>query len=183
VSGLSRYAPSGSLGVHGLHHGKYEKGVGKPKMSVAEIKSLVGDTLPTDKAIRKDKWTEILFRALSNRVAKRWRFVSFRGAKGGEWCGVVDIIAIRKDTAKSNDEIIKSGDLFEIILVQLKGGSADMPTPDDIQRLKAVAARYHAKKVVLFEWRQTPPKGTKTCCFSVLNSDTWSPSTADDIFG
>jgi hypothetical protein len=63
-----------------------------------------------------DKWTEILFRALSNRVAKRWRFVSFRGAQGGEWCGIVDVIAIRKDTTKSHHEIIKSGDLFEMIL-------------------------------------------------------------------
>jgi hypothetical protein len=84
--------------VHGLHHGKYEKGVSQ-NMSVAQIKTLVANTSPTDKAIRKGKWSEILFRALSNRVAKRWRFVSFRGAKGGEWCGVVDIIAIRKDTA------------------------------------------------------------------------------------
>lgn len=151
-------------------------------MAVAEIETVVSDTSRTGKGIRRDKWTEILFRALSNRVAKRWRFVSFRGAKGGEWCGIVDIIAIRKDTAKSYDEVLRKGDLFEIILVQLKGGSADMPTHDDIQRLKAVAGRYHATKVVLFEWRQGPPKGTKTCCFSVLKGDTWSPSTAEDIF-
>ena len=152
-------------------------------MSVAEIKTVVGDTSPTDKAIRKGKWAEVLFRALSNRVAKRWRFVSFRGAKGGEWCGVVDIIAIRKDTAKSNDEVLGTGDLFEIILVQLKGGSADMPTHKDIQRLKAVRARYHAKEVALFEWRQREPKRTKTCCFSVLRADDWKESTAEDIFG
>ena len=152
-------------------------------MGVVEIKTVFDDTSPTDKAIRKDKWTEILFRALSNRVAKRWRFVSFRGVKGGEWCGVVDIIAIRKDTAKSYDEVLRTGDLFEIILVQLKGGSADMPTHKDIQRLKAVAKRYHAKEVVLFEWRQSGPKRAKTCCFSLLKGDTWTPSTAEDIFG
>ena len=128
--------------------------------------AMVEDASPTDKAKRTDKWTEILFRALSNRVAKRWRFVSFRGLEGGEWCGVVDIVAIRKDTTKSYDEVLRTGDLFEIILVQLKGGSADMPTDSDIQRLKAVAERYHAKEVVLFEWRQRGPKTTKTCCFS-----------------
>lgn len=143
----------------------------------------VEDAQPTDKVKHTDKWTEILFRALSNRVARRWRFVSFRGAKGGEFCGVVDIIAIRKDTAKSNDEVLRMGDLFEIILVQMKGGSADMPTPYDIQRLKAVAERYHAKEVVVFEWRQRGPKTTKTCCFSVLEGDTWNPSTAEKIFG
>ena len=152
-------------------------------MSVAEIKPGVADTSPTGKAIHRAKWSEILFRALSNRVAKRWRFVSFRGVKGGEWCGIVDMIAIRKDTAKSYDEVLRKGDLFEIILVQLKGGSADMPTHDDVQRLKAVRERYHAKEVVLFEWRQRGSKGTKTCCFSVLKGDAWSPSTAREIFG
>ena len=113
----------------------------------------------------------------------RWRFVSFRGLEGGEWCGVVDIVAIRKDTNKSYDEVLRKGDLFEIILVQLKGGSADMPTDSDIQRLKAVAERYHAKEVALFEWRQKEPRRTKTCCFSVLKGDTWSPRTAEEIFG
>jgi hypothetical protein len=164
-----------------LHHGKY-KGR-EPKMGVAEIKPVVADTSSADKAIRRDKWTEILFRALSNRIAKRWRFVSFRGVKGGEWCGIVDIIAIRKDTAKSYDEVLRKGDLFEIILVQLKGGSADMPTEGDIQRLKGVRERYHAEEVVLFEWRQRGLKGTKTCCFSVLKGDYWEDLTAEDIFG
>ena len=143
---------------------------------------MVEDDSRTDKAKYTDKWTEILFRALSNRVAKRWRFVSFRGLEGGEWCGVVDIVAIRKDTTKSYDEVLRKGDLFEIILVQLKGGLADMPTPKDIQRLKAVRERYHAKEVVLFEWRQEP-KRTKTCCFSVLKGNDWEESTAEDIFG
>ena len=46
-----------------------------------------------------NRWTEILFRALATRVAKRWRFVSFRGTGGREWRGVVDVIAIRKDTS------------------------------------------------------------------------------------
>lgn len=46
-----------------------------------------------------DRWTEIMLRALSTRVAKRWRFVSFRGKGKREWRGVVDVIAIRKDTS------------------------------------------------------------------------------------
>jgi hypothetical protein len=54
---------------------------------------------PWQKAGNTDKWTEILFRALSNRVAKRWRFVSFRGFGKGEWRGIVDVIAIRKNTS------------------------------------------------------------------------------------
>ena len=157
-------------------------------MSVEEAKilddgSIVKDSSAAMKARRTDRQTEILFRALSNRVASRWRFVSFRGLKGGEWCGIVDIIAIRKDTAKSDHEIIKSGDLFEIILVQMKGGSAKMPSGTEIQRLRAVAARYHAKEVVLFEWRPRESQGIKTCCFSVLEGDSWSASNAATIFG
>ena len=65
-----------------------------------------------------------MFRALSTRVAKRWQLVSFRGAKKGEWRGVVDLIAIRKDTAEPKTDTLKRGDLFDLVLVQLKGGSA-----------------------------------------------------------
>jgi hypothetical protein len=72
------------------------------------------------KAGNTDRWTEILFRALASRVARRWRFVSFRGKGGGEWRGIVDILAIRKDTSRSTHYLLKSGDLFEIILVQMK---------------------------------------------------------------
>jgi len=83
---------------------------------------------PWQKAANTDRWTEILFRALSNRVAKRWRFVSFRGMGGGEWRGVVDVLGIRKDTSKSDHKLLKSGDLFDVVLVQMKGGSARLPS-------------------------------------------------------
>jgi hypothetical protein len=36
------------------------------------------------RSLRTDRWTEILFRALTARVAQRWRFISFRGKHGGE---------------------------------------------------------------------------------------------------
>src|SRR5438477_11278787 len=97
------------------------------------------------KAGNTDRWTEILFRALTSRVAKRWRFVLFRGTGGGEWRGIVDVLAVRKDTSHSNHELFKSGDLFDIILVQMKGGAARKPNGPEIQRLAAVAKRYRAK--------------------------------------
>jgi hypothetical protein len=84
----------------------------------------------------------------------------------------VDTIAIRKDTRKSK------GDRFEVILVQLKGGSAKMPNADERERLRDTGKRYNAK-VVLFEWR--PKKGW--CKFSVLKGDDWMGSTAENIFG
>src|SRR5215210_1198098 len=100
------------------------------------------------------RWAEILFRALSNRVAKRWRFVSFRGKNKGEWRGIVDVLAIRKDTSQPTGNGLKRGDLFDIILIQLKGGSARRPTLEEKHRLKEVAKNYSAKEVVLFEWKR-----------------------------
>lgn len=126
-----------------------------------------------------DRWTEILFRALASRVAKRWRFVSFRGVGGREWRGIVDVIAIRKDTSHSTHELLKSGDLFDMILIQMKGGSARGPNTIEIQRLMAVKKRYRAKEIVLFEWKRG-----KGCHFSTLTSrGSWALSSAKEIFG
>lgn len=137
------------------------------------------DESPSKKAAKTDRWTEILFRALTAKVAKRWRFVSFRGLGGGEWCGVVDVVAIRKDTSHSDHELLKSGDLFDIVLIQMKGGSASNPSLGDIQRLRAVAKSYRAKEVVLFAWK--PGVSSK---FSTLNRQgTWTDSSAQEIFG
>jgi hypothetical protein len=131
------------------------------------------------KASNTDRWTEILFRALTSRVVKRWRLISFRGLGGGEWCGIVDVLAIRKDTTRSTHEILKSGDLFEIILVQMKGGSARWPSAADIQRLKRVANRYKAKGIVLFTWQRG-----KGCKFLRLGpGDKWVTESAREIFG
>jgi hypothetical protein len=126
-----------------------------------------------------NRWTESLFRALTSRVAQRWRFVSFRGTSGGEWRGVVDVLAIRKDTAHSDHYLLKSGDLFKIVLIQMKGGSARRPIAPEIHRLRAVAKRYDATDIVLFEWK----KG-EGCAFSKLGRGTeWIPSGTKEIFG
>ncbi len=131
------------------------------------------------KAHTTGRWAEIIFRALSTRIANRWRFVSFRGTKKGEWRGVVDVIAIRKDTSQPKIEILKRGDLFDIVLVQIKGGSARGPTLADKQRLHEVSTYYHARAIVQFQWRN----GQKSQ-FSVLQrSGEWKRATATEIFG
>ena len=135
--------------------------------------------LPAEKAAYTDRWTEILFRALSGRVAKRWRFVSFRGVGGGEWRGIVDVLAIRKDTSHSDHQLLKSGDLFDIVLVQMKGGSAKAPSASDIARLRAVARRYRAKAIVLFSWK----KGNGTRWQRLGRGGMWVESSAGEIFG
>ena len=73
---------------------------------------------------------------------------------GREWRGIVYVLAIRKDTSHSDHELLKSGDLFDIILIQMKGGSARRPSATEIQRLISVARRYHAKEIVLFVWKR-----------------------------
>ena len=57
------------------------------------------------KASDTDRWAETMFKALGKRVAGRWKFVSFRGKKGGEWRSIVDVLAIRKDTSEPSKEV------------------------------------------------------------------------------
>ena len=134
---------------------------------------------PAMKAHATGRWAETMFRALSARVAKRWQFISFRGAGKGEWKGVVDVLAIRKNTAIPSAADLKRGDLFEIILVQIKGGAAKAPTDTDCLRLQAVAKHYNAKDIVQFCW----VKGKKVE-FSILQQDrTWKASSGSEIFG
>jgi hypothetical protein len=70
-------------------------------------------------------------------------------------------------------------DLFDIMLIQVKGGSAKPPTQDDIARLKLVQSVYNATHIVLFEWRF----GKKTG-FNTLGADgKWSLTSAEALFG
>lgn len=132
------------------------------------------------KAHTTGRWAETMFRALSRRVAQRWQFVSFRGKAGGEWRGIVDLIAIRKDTAPPLNAMLKRGDLFEIILVQVKGGTARSPTKEDRVRLREVANHYDARCVVLFEW-----KLGHSWSFRVLDLETfeWIETPGEKVFG
>lgn len=131
------------------------------------------------KAANTDRWTEILFRALASRVAKRWRFVSFRGVSGGEWRGIVDVVAIRKDTSHSDHELLKRGDLFDLILIQMKGGGVRWPTDVEVRRLRAVRSRYRAKAVVLFAWQ----KGRRCEFYTLARRGAWMKSGSREIFG
>ena len=126
------------------------------------------------KAHASGRWAEIIFRALSSRVASRWKFVSFRGVNKGEWRGVVDLIAIRKNSAQPRGALLKRGDLFDIILIQIKGGSARGPTETDSLRLREVAKLYRARAVVQFQWR----KGKSSEFFVLGRNLQWTPTTA-----
>ena len=130
------------------------------------------------KASFTDKWTETMFKALVARVGERWQLSSFRGVNGGEWCGIVDVLAVRKDTSFPKNPRLSKGDLFEMILVQMKGGTARCPDACDIERLQIVKQHYGAIDVVLYEWRKK-----RLSRFSRLVGGEWKEASAKEIFG
>lgn len=105
------------------------------------------------KAARTGRWAVTMAKVRIRRALARtrWQLVSFYGAAGGESVGVVDLVAIRKDHGKPLPGT-KRGDNFQIILIQVKGGSAPMPTVEDGNRLRAVARHHRASGVLLAAW-------------------------------
>ncbi len=134
-------------------------------------------------AAKRARTTATMAKTLANALAKihgrRLNFVEFLGPKKSESRGIVDILAIRKDGKVPSIIGLKSLDLFDMILIQVKGGSARSPSVDDIARMKLVAAHYHATQVILFEWTKAKHTG-----WSRLSADDhWEPVTASSIFG
>jgi hypothetical protein len=84
----------------------------------------------------------------------RWQLVTFYGGKGGESVGVVDLLAVRKDHGSPPQAGMKRGDALHIVLIQVKGGSAAMPTTEDGIRLRAVAKRHSAEQSLLGIWKK-----------------------------
>jgi len=97
-----------------------------------------------------------------------WQLLKFTGAEGRESRGVVDLLAIRKDHGEPY-EGTKRGDCFQIILIQVKGGRAARPTAQDALRLRAVARRHHARKILLATWK----KGSAACFFRLPMEGDW----------
>jgi hypothetical protein len=149
----------------------------KPMKKPSQIASVV--ETPAQKALRTAKWARIMTKWLISHSSKdgvKWQVVSFNGKAGHESKGIVDMIAIRKNHAESSASPYR-GDLFEIVLVQVKGGGAAFPSDRDIERLMQVRTHHKADKVVLTEWK----KGEKLCCY--LLPDTKKLVPASEIFG
>ena len=106
--------------------------------------------------------------AVSAAPFPRWHLLTFSGPGGGESRGVVDLIAIRKDHG-APCKGTKRGDCFQIILIQVKGGRAARPTPEDALRLRAVARRHCARTVLLATWK----KGVAARFFALHSKRNW----------
>jgi hypothetical protein len=98
-------------------------------------------------------------------AVKLWQFVAFPGPAGSESRGIVDMVAIRRDHREAPEPFLP-GDLFEIVLVQIKGGSAPWPSQTDLRRLRAVGRRYRARAIVLAAWK----KGTEPTFYVLKRS-------------
>ncbi len=131
------------------------------------------------KAHRTARWAKIMTKWLITRNRKngaKWHVVNFLGPNNSESRGVVDLLAIRKDH-RSHDAKVKRGDLFEIVLIQVKGGGALFPTKEDVARLKAAAKYHHAKAIVLSEW-----KPRKSLQLYLLKRNRWMSMKPDELF-
>ena len=131
------------------------------------------------KALHSARWARIMTKWLITHSSKdgvKWQLVSFNGKGGQESYGSVDMIAVRKNH-KLSDANQHRGDLFEIVLIQVKGGSAEFPTQEEIDRLMAVKDHHRADRVVVTEWK----KGETLCCY--LLPDRKNPIAASQIFG
>jgi hypothetical protein len=83
-------------------------------------------------------------------------------------------MAIRKNSKQPSGDVLKRGDLFDIVLIQIKGGSARSPTASDCVRPREVQRLYRAKSVVQFQWRKS-----ESSRLFVLGRDlTWKPTTS-----
>jgi hypothetical protein len=138
------------------------------------------DRSPGQKAQHTAKWARTMTKWLitfNRRTGAKWNVVEFGGKAKAESRGIVDLLAIRKDHRKDRTGL-KRGDVFEMVLIQTKGGSARPPTLEDAKRLAKVARYHNARSIVLAEWR----KGEKLNLFR-LKGSTWIPAPPVEIFG
>jgi len=135
---------------------------------------------PGRKAQHTARWARTMTKWLitrSNKRGAKWQLVEFGGSTGAESYGIVDLMAIRKDH-NPTDPAVKRGDLFEIILIQVKGGSSRFPTDEDIDRLKNAAEHHRARTFTLAEWKKS-----EALQLYELHDDAWQAIPAEKIFG
>jgi hypothetical protein len=105
------------------------------------------------RASRTARWAVTMTKVRIRRIAARtrWQLVAFYGKAGGESVGIVDLLAVRKDHRKPINALGR-GDALQIVLIQVKGGAAAMPTVTDWTRLRSVAKRHRATGILLAAW-------------------------------
>jgi len=126
-----------------------------PKIMMDDNKNTKRWQTASLKAHRTARWAKTMTKWLISRNhngGAKWHVINFVGSNNAESRGVVDLLAIRKDHQTHNDKI-KRGDLFDIIVIQVKGGNAPFPKSKDVVRLKKVSKFHRAKAILLSEWK------------------------------
>jgi len=132
------------------------------------------------KAQRTARWATIMTKWLITKMAARpkWQLVSFLGPAGSESRGIVDLMAIRKDHS-THGAVLNRGDLFELILIQVKGGNAAWPSSNDVRRLRQVAKHHRADGIVLAAWTQ----GRQPALYRLPSKgNNWAAVTPEELF-
>lgn len=108
------------------------------------------------KAASTARWAVTMTKVRIRRVLSRthWQLVTFCGASGSESVGIVDLLAVRKDHTLPRGRALKRGDALQLVLIQVKGGGAAMPTDDDWRRMRAVEKLHGARDVLLASWKR-----------------------------
>jgi len=135
---------------------------------------------PGRKAQKTARWARIMTKWLityTRRRGVKWNLVEFGGKTGSESKGIVDLVAIRKNH-KAHQSGLKRGDLFDIILIQVKGGGTKRPSDSDLERLVQVKEYHNARAIVLAEWK----KG-QSLIFYRLENFLWQEVDPVEIFG
>jgi len=135
---------------------------------------------PGKKAQNTAKWARTMTNwwvTYSRQTGAKWNVVDFGGKTKSEARGIVDLMAIRKEHRKDAPGL-KREDLFEIVLIQTKGGAASRSSAEDIIRPSKVAKHHRAKAVALAEWK----KGDKLALF-LLKDNHWKSAAPAEVFG
>jgi hypothetical protein len=90
--------------------------------------------------------------AIADNPWPHWHLLSFTGPDGRESRGADDLIAVRKDHGEP-PRGTRREDALQIILIQVKGGSAASPTAEDAARLHIIRRRHGACGILLATWK------------------------------
>lgn len=136
---------------------------------------------PAETAKQTATWAKTMTKVVisqNNGKAPFWHVINFLGPGKCESRGIVDMLAVRKNQG-DHELPLNRGDLFEVVLIQVKGGSAKRPTADDRERLRVVKEIYNAKAILLSEWK----KGSMPMFYELTEDDWGEPINPAKIFG
>ena len=144
---------------------------------IAPVKSFMSQFLSTEA-------TKVRIIQIENKKgAPNSQFVEFKGKKGGESNGIVDLLVVKKnnDPKKTKNMDCNVNDLLDIIHIQVKGGSAGDPTEAAKKRMLIVSKYYNCRETLLSKWN--PKKFNEVKFYRLNPQNEWVIVDEKTIFG